>query len=236
MAIYDINGNVLSSGSTSDVSGGTWLALGDSIAQYMSDGGYCAIVEEKLGLAKRHSYATAGAMWECTDTSVDLETTTVKGNVFGQYNSMKNDVINGIYKPTIITIALGTNGASQGEFWADESTKTINKNTTTMAGAMHTILQKLLSDFSVADVRIGGIIPPQAEGRNSELKENWKVRNDLIRRIYEFYSIPYLDLAKEGYILDKSIVDNGTLGDWLHPSAVGNKTYARRLCGWLPTL
>lgn len=235
MAIYDIEGNVLSNNSTSDVSGGTWLAMGDSIAQYAKDAGWFDVVKEKLGLASYFSYCVAGTTWECVDASADLESTTA-GGCFGQYNRMKNDVVNGIYNPTIITIALGTNCASQGEFWADESTKTINKDTTTMAGAMHTILQKLLSEFSVADVRIGGIIPPQATNRNPELNEGVKARNELIRRIYEFYAIPYLDLEKEGYILDENIVDNGTMGDTVHPSAVGNEVYIRRLCGWLPTL
>lgn len=227
MSIYDINGNILGNSSTSNISGGTWLALGDSIAQYAKDQGYFDIVKEKLGLAKYFSYAFAGSTWEVQSD---------RGGVFPQYERLKEDVINGIYEPTIITVALGTNCGTVGEFWADESTKTLNKDTSTMAGAMHTFLQDLLTTFSVADVRIGGIIPPQATNRNPELNEGVKARNELIRRIYEFYAIPYLDLEKEGYILDENIVDNGTMGDTVHPSAVGNEVYIRRLCGWLPTL
>ena len=227
MAIYDINGNALSSGSTSELQGGTWLAMGDSIAQYMKDAGWLGVAKEKLGLAEYFSYAGAGSTWEVLSD---------RGGVFPQYERLKADVINGICKPTIITVALGTNGGTLGEFWEDEENHVENKDTSTIVGAMHTFLQDLVTTFDVAKVRIGGIIPPQAGGRNPEKNGGYKARNEMIRRVYEYYAIPYLDLEKEGYILDGSIVDNGTLGDGLHPSAKGNEVYIRRLCGWLPTL
>jgi len=150
--------------------------------------------------------------------------------------ALKTDVTNGIYAPTIITLAFGSNCNSEGTFWSDAANHVINTDTTTMCGAMHTVIQDLIETFNVAAVRIGGIIPPQAAGRNEDVNAGIKQRNDLIRSIYEFYSIPFLDMNLAGYIMDSFICNNGTLGDTVHPSARGNQVYCRRLKGWLPTL
>ena len=212
------------------LAGGTWLLLGDSITQYMKDGGYIQTLASELKLAAYHSYAGAGATWEKQSSS------SLAGSSLGQLAALKDDVTNGIYTPTIITTAFGTNCISQGTFWEDQQEQEINTDDETMCGAMHTVLQDILETFNVANVRIGGIIPPQAKGRNEEMNATIKGRNDLIRQIYKFYSIPYIDMANAGYIMDSNIVDNGTLGDTVHPSARGNQVYCRRLKGWLPTL
>ena len=181
-------------------------------------------------------YAQAGATWECTDTSIDIETTLDKGTVFGQINLLNADVDSESVNPNVITIALGTNGGVLGEFWEDEVNLILNTDTTTIAGAMHVSLQKILSKYTDADIRIGGIIPPQGDARVSELNETIKQRNAMIRRIYEFYAIPYLDLEKMGGILSRKYIDNGTLGDNVHPSELGNKIYLRKLSTWIQTL
>lgn len=233
MPNYMKDGSLLAA--ESPLAGGTWLLMGDSITQYMKDGGYIASLAEELGLSAFKSYALAGAQWESSSTP---HTT---GSSLGQLAALKADVTNGIYAPTIITLAFGSNGSSQGTFWEDEEDQTLNTDTTTMCGAMHTVLQDLIETFNVATVRIGGIIPPQAAYRNEFLHDQngdytYKARMDLIRSIYSFYSIPYLDMSNEGYIMASSICDNGTLGDTVHPSARGNQVYCRRLKGWLPTL
>lgn len=219
--------------------GKTWLSLGDSITQYFKDGNYMDIVKNNLCLGNYKTYALAGALWENGQkdaSTTDIETTTSKGTSFGQYNLMKADIDGGIVSPDIITIALGTNCTNVGEFWTDESTHTVNTDTTTMCGAMHVILQKIMANYTNENIRIGGIIPPQAKGRSSEISESTKTKLNLIRRIYEFYSIPYLDLEKEGYIIDSNIANNGTLGDGLHPSALGNKLYARKITNFIKNL
>lgn len=221
MSYYMRDGSAMSNNSI----GEDWLVLGDSITQYMNDAGITKTVADAIGV-NYFVYALAGATWEVSGST---NVATNRSTALGQVANLKQDVSDGLYNPSVITLAFGTNCTNAGSF-SDA------KGTSSMVSAMKTVIEDLLTTYDVSKVRIGGIIPPQATGRNPETNDSIKARNDLIRRVYEYYSIPYLDLEKAGYILDANVCNNGTMGDTVHPSAIGNKVYARRLIGWIPTL
>lgn len=87
---------------------------------------------------------------------------------------------------------------------------------------------------------IGGIIPPQRADGNASQKE----KNELLRQIYQMYSIPYLDLERAGQIVPDNVNSVATalgksqyyLGDGLHLGANGAKQYQYKYAEFLASL
>jgi len=59
MPNYMQDGSLLAA--ESPLAGGTWLLMGDSITQYMKDGGFISTLASELQLDTFNSYALAGA-------------------------------------------------------------------------------------------------------------------------------------------------------------------------------
>lgn len=216
------------------------IVFGDSEMQYLSDTAEnVQMYKELLSISKYKSYAVAGNTWEADAGDTDIDTCST--GILGQLNRLYADIENGVIdKDNIGAIIwqMGTNGQNQGEFWKTEGSE-VNTDITTMCGAMHVFMKKILSDFTSVDIRLMGIIPLQGANRNEYFEDKGlMVRHNLIRDIHRCWSIPFLDMQYEGEIPAKELLncDNGTLGDVVHWSSLGMKIAIRKICGKLITV
>lgn len=226
--------------------GKTLIVFGDSEMQYLSDtAGNIQKFKDALSISNYKSYAVAGWEWETNNNSggepeTDPETATT--GIHGQYNSFMADVSNGLINASdvgAIIWMMGTNGHSQGTFWEDDTTKTaVNTDITTMCGAMHEFFRRVLEDWTRADVRLMGIIPLQGKNRSEYFSESLNIRHNLLRDGHRCWSIPYLDGNAEFEIPAYTAlnVDNGTMGDIVHWSPLGESMAIRKICGKLVTV
>jgi lysophospholipase L1-like esterase len=229
MALYDVYGNVVSAGGSVDtpVVGARVCAIGDSNTQYMGNN-LETYVKKYTGIASLRNFGTAGAWWEIRDDE-DISTTSNASGV-GKVNQLiasADPITNKCTDYDIITIMLGTNCSVKGAL-SDTSA-----NVETMCGAMRYCLEKLLYYYRGA--RIGGIIPPQRAEINAEQEE----RNELIRAIYEEYSIPYLDLYRAGQIVPDSTLPDGNgyyLSDGTHLGGNGQESVYRKYAAFISRL
>ena len=234
-----------------------WVQIGDSLTDWgggehvdvlsqdlramdkEGDTGFMRFVRDKEGVLF-YNQGFAGAQWQLTK---------IDGSVNdGQGNSITSEPENDKYcavrrvdklienkaafTPDIITILMGTNCADEGE------TTDTSDNLYTMCGAIKYCLENLLREFPTTP--IGILLPPQRLEGNG-----WQEpRNEKIRTIAQYYSIPVLDLFHEGQIVpaNRVVVDgkptsgNGSLTDGLHLGDVGKINLGRKLCNWLKTL
>ena len=227
MALYDGNGNVLSTNSGSLATNAKVCAIGDSNTQYMGTN-LENYVKQYTGIASLRNFGTAGATWEVRDG--EDATTTANSSGVGKVNQLIASADPNTKKCDdydIITIMLGTNCNGRG------SLSDTSNNVDTMCGAMRYCLEKLLYYYRGA--RIGGIIPPQRAEINAEQEE----RNELIRAIYEEYSIPYLDLYREGQIVPDSSLPDGNgyyLSDGTHLGGNGQESVYRKYAAFISRL
>ena len=227
MALYDGNGNVLSTNSGSLATNAKVCAIGDSNTQYMGTN-LEKYVKQYTGIASLRNFGTAGATWEVRDG--EDATTTANLSGVGKVNQLIASADPDTQKCDdydIITIMLGTNCNARG------SLSDTSNNVATMCGAMRYCLEKLLYYYRGA--RIGGIIPPQRAEINAEQKE----RNELIRAIYEEYSIPYLDLYREGQIVPDSSLPDGNgyyISDGTHLGGNGQESVYRKYAAFISRL
>lgn len=227
MALYDGNGNVLSTNSGSLATNAKVCAIGDSNTQYMG-ANLENYVKQYTGIASLRNFGTAGATWEVRDG--ENATTTANSSGVGKVNQLiasADPNTNKCDDYDIITIMLGTNCNVRG------SLSDTSNNVGTMCGAMRYCLEKLLYYYRGA--RIGGIIPPQRAEINAEQEE----RNELIRAIYEEYSIPYLDLYREGQIVPDSSLPDGNgyyLSDGTHLGGNGQESVYRKYAAFISRL
>lgn len=227
MALYDGNGNVLSTNSGSLATNAKVCAIGDSNTQYMGTN-LENYVKQYTGIASLRNFGTAGATWEVRDG--EDATTTANSSGVGKVNQLIASADPNTSKCTdydIITIMLGTNCNASG------GASDTSENVHTMCGAMRYCLKKLLYYYRGA--RIGGIIPPQRAEINAEQEE----RNKLIRAIYEEYSIPYLDLYREGQIVPDSSLPDGNgyyLSDGTHLGGNGQESVYRKYAAFISRL
>ena len=127
---------------------------------------------------------------------------------------------------------MGTNGKDTGTL--DNTSADVY----TMCGAIRYCLENLLIAFP--DTPIGIVLPPQRLEGNSAQEE----KNELIKTLANYYSIPVLDTFHEGQIVSavrvrvdgKPNSGNGSLGDGTHLGDVGITNLGRKLCNWLKTL
>lgn len=227
MALYDGNGNVLSTNSGSLATNTKVCAIGDSNTQYMGTN-LENYVKQYTGIASLRNFGTAGATWEVRDG--EDATTTANSSGVGKVNQLIASADPNTKKCDdydILTIMLGTNCNKRG------SLSDTSNNVDTMCGAMRYCLEKLLYYYRGA--RIGGIIPPQRAEINAEQEE----RNELIRAIYEEYSIPYLDLYREGQIVPDSSLPDGNgyyLSDGTHLGGNGQESVYRKYAAFISRL
>ena len=234
-----------------------WVQIGDSLTDW-GGGAHCSTTElypEKVmdsatdGFMKYvrdkegilyYNQGFAGAQWQLT--KIDGSVNDNDGNPItsepssDQYSAVRRvDTLianKDTFTPDIITILMGTNCADEGE------TTDTSDNLYTMCGAIRYCLENLLREFPTTP--IGILLPPQRLEGNG-----WQEpRNEKIREIAQYYSIPVLDLFHEGQIVsaNRVIVDgkptsgNGSLNDGTHLGDTGKINLGRKLCNWLKTL
>ena len=234
-----------------------WVQIGDSLTDWGGgehvdvlsqdlsgmnvdgDTGFMRYVRDKEGILF-YNQGFAGAQWQLT--KIDGSITGNDGNpITSEPESDKYCAVRRVDKlienkatftPDIITILMGTNCVDEGE------TTDTSDNLYTMCGAIRYCLENLLREFPTTP--IGILLPPQRLEGNA-----WQEpRNEKIRTIAQYYSIPVLDLFHEGQIVsaNRVVVDgkptsgNGSLNDGTHLGDVGKINLGRKLCNWLKTL
>lgn len=234
-----------------------WVQIGDSLTDWgggahvdvlsqdlsamdtEGDTGFMRFVRDKEGILF-YNQGFAGAQWQLTKIDGSLNdsqgnpiTSEPEGDQYCAVRRVDKLIENkASFTPDIITILMGTNCADEGE------TTDTSDNLYTMCGAIRYCLENLLREFPTTP--IGILLPPQRLEGN-----NWQEpRNEKIRTIAKYYSIPVLDLFHEGQIVpaNRVVVDgkptsgNGSLNDGIHLGDVGKINLGRKLCNWLKTL
>ena len=228
MAIYTINGNVLSNENNGSLAiNAKVCAMGDSNTQYMGNN-LESYVKKYTGIQLLRNFGTAGATWEVKsgeDSSVKTNTSAV-----GKVNQLISNADPDTHMCNdydIITIMMGTNCDTKGNV-SDNS-----QNVQTMCGAIRYCLEKLLYYYRTS--RIGVIIPPQRAEINVEQNQ----RNELIRELCKEYSIPTLDFYYEGQTVPDSTTPDGSpyyISDGTHLGGNGQEQYYRKYSAFISRL
>lgn len=206
MAIYDINGNVVNTGDSGYLphAGEKAFCIGDSNMQYWQS----VFTKNKLsdclakcGITSFENYAQSGSHWYTS--GYDL-TTTDRTLAIGQINEFVNNFGANQTDYTLCLMLFGTNDheSDLGSF-SDVS----GANTT--VGYMRYAIDKLLSIEAFAKGALFGIIPCRRyDGIDTEAQLRAKV--DMIKTVYEDYSIPYADMYYAGNVrqIDMRSTDN----------------------------
>ena len=224
MAIYDINGNVISSGGSfgSPIEGKRVHFIGDSNLQYISDE-LKTYLEETYGCTVTNS-AYAGATWETTGGASAMDSSGV-----GQVNkAIANvDSSNLLTDYDCIVIMLGTNCGTEGDL-TDTSA-----DVTTMCGAMKYCMEKLC--YYGRQIPIGVIIPIRTDSSYSapvELPSKFQK----IEEIAKLYNVPTLNLYTDGRIIPNGMTPDGNgyyLTDSVHMGANGKLLFKQMVGKWI---
>ena len=184
MAIYDINGNAISSGGScgSPIDGKRVHFIGDSNLQYISDE-LKTYMEETYDCTVTNS-AYAGATWETTGGASSTDSSGV-----GQVNkAIANvDSSNLLTDYDCIVIMLGTNCNAAGEL-TDTS-----DDVSTMCGAMKYCMEKLC--YYGRQIPIGVIIPIRSDANYSapvELPSKFQ-KLEAIAKLYKYQYIRFVE-------------------------------------------
>ena len=228
--------------------GKTLICFGDSEMQYAfgydirvgaNGANYHTISRyfDDLSISEYKTYAQAGNKWEPNDVTDTIEN--CETGIHWQLNNLLADINSGaVNKSDIGAIIwmMGTNGRDEGEFWQDEENHIINRDFNTMCGAAHLFMERILQEFTSADIRLLGIIPIQGKNRSEFVGDGLKTRHNKLRDIHRCWSIPFLDLNYEGEIYASSALnseDNGTMVDIVHWSPLGAEICIRKIIGKL---
>ena len=224
MAIYDINGHVISSGGSfgSPIEGKRVHFIGDSNLQYISDE-LKTYLEETYGCTVTNS-AYAGATWETTGGASAMDSSGV-----GQVNkAIANvDSSNLLTDYDCIVIMLGTNCGTEGDL-TDTSA-----DVTTMCGAMKYCMEKLC--YYGRQIPIGVIIPIRSDANYSaplELPSKFQK----IEEIAKLYNVPTLNLYTDGRIIPNGMTPDGNgyyLTDSVHMGANGKLLFKQMVGKWI---
>lgn len=225
MAIYDINGNVISSGGSggSPIDGKRVHFIGDSNLQYISDE-LKTYLEETYGCTVTNS-AYAGATWETSNGSGTTESASGVGQVNRAISNVDNS--NLITDYDYIVVMLGTNCNAEGEL-----TDTSN-DVSTMCGAMKYCMEKLC--YYGRQIPIGVIIPIRSDSSYSapiELPSKFKK----IEEIAKLYNIPTLNLYTGGRVIPNGMTPDGSsyyLTDSVHMGANGKLLFKQIVGKWI---
>lgn len=224
MAIYDINGNVISSGGScgSPIDGKRVHFIGDSNLQYISDE-LKTYLEETYGCTVTNS-AVAGATWETSSGSSAMDSSGV-----GQVNKAvaKVDSSNLLTDYDCIVVMLGTNCNTEGEL-TDTS-----GDVSTMCGAMKYCMEKLC--YYGRKIPIGVIIPIRSDANYSAPVE-LPSRFQKIEEIAKQYNVPTLNLYTDGRIIPNGMTPDGNgyyLADSVHMGANGKLLFKKMVGKWI---
>lgn len=199
-----------------NLNGKKYGALGDSITSGLTaDTCYGEIVSNEMGLVFTN-YGISGNRLASTDHD------TVTSPLCVRYAQMNNDL-------DIITVMGGTNDcAAQVPIGSNDST-----DITTFKGALNVLCRGLVSKYN--GKRLGFITPPQRGG--NDVKNKLEEYVDAIIEICGLYSIPVLDLYRNGGITTKvSDTAGGLLPDMLHPNNDGQAVIARKVKWFIESL
>lgn len=224
MAIYDINGNVISFGGScgSPIAGKRVHFIGDSNLQYISDE-LKTYLEETYGCTVTNS-AVAGATWETSSGSSAMDSSGV-----GQVNKAvaKVDSSNLLTDYDCIVVMLGTNCNTEGEL-TDTS-----GDVSTMCGAMKYCMEKLC--YYGRQIPIGVIIPIRSDANYSSPVE-LPSKFQKIEEIAKLYNIPTLNLYTDGRIIPNGMTPDGNgyyLTDSVHMGANGKLLFKKMVGKWI---
>lgn len=223
MAIYDINGNIIAtggSGGTSPIEGKRIAMIGDSNTQY-SGATFKAYMEERYGCIFT-PLGYAGATWETPDGVDALDSSAV-----GRVNAIvaNADSSKLIQEYDTIVIMMGTNCTSVGEL-TDTSA-----DVSTMCGAMRYCMEKLC--YYGRKIQIGVILPFK---RYDEKSYSMPERFNLIEQIAGEYSVPVLNLYRNGRVIGEQYLPDGNgwyLNDSVHLGDNGTIAVERAIGKWI---
>lgn|GEM_PF-6711530 len=194
----------------------TWNVLGDSLSGNSSFTSkfYHEIVKEKLGISTVNNYSVGG-------TSITVRAGR-NDSFLERFPSMSD--------ADFITVFGGTNDVSVplGTF-ADTSNMTFY-------GAAKLLVAGLIEKYP--GKKIGFILPLQRyDSGNPNINPLVKERVDALREVCEFYSIPYIDLWRNGGIYPASTqVRNVMIPDGLHLNTAGHAFISSKIAGFLEGL
>ena len=206
MVLYDINGNLLSTGEGNTAAnmphyGYNCLVLGDSNLAFMSSAGNgCTLNNLFSGIGMScKSYAGSGAAWNWS--SGDNTALSQLSSFIDTYGENQT-----IY--TKCLIMLGTNDETPGTY-ADAA------GAETMVGKMREALDRLLSLPAFASGTVWGVLPPlRYDTYAGNAKSCMAEKVELLRKVYADYCIPVLDLYYGGNIRQADMkADNIHLSD-----------------------
>lgn len=223
MSFYDKDGNEVilgGDGTSSKLANKSVIAFGDSIVQYQGNNVFRYAIS-LYGLETYRNEGHAGADWINAKTYVDNLLVSPADST-----TLLNENYN------IITFAFGTNNSVSNGTVSDLITAN------TMCGAAKYCIENAL--YYCRRAQIGGVIPPQRQEGN----DIQKTRNELLRQIYEMYSIPYLDLERGGQIVPDNVNSVASalgksqyyLGDGLHLGDNGSNNYQLRYAEFIANL
>lgn len=220
MAIYDINGNIISSSSTgaNPITGKKICLIGDSNTQYSGN-----IIKEYMENTYGCTFTPlgyAGATWENADG------VTHDYSAIGRVNTLiaNADSNNLCSEYDVVTIMMGTNCVTQGEI--TDTSDTLD----TMCGAIRYCLEKL--SYYFRQKKIGVVLPPQ----RAEYYEAQVTKNAKIKAICEDFSIPTLDMYNRSQITAESKTPDGNtmyFNDGLHLGGNGQTQFCQTYGKWV---
>lgn len=207
MALYDGNGNVISTGEVNTAVcmphyGHNCFVLGDSNLAFMSSAGNGYTLNNLfsgIGMSCL-SYAGSGAAWHWSSGN---------NTALSQLNTFINTYGEDQRVYTRCLIMLGTNDEVPGAY-------TDTAGAETMVGKMRQALDKLLSLPAFSSGTIWGVLPPLRYDTPQTLHadECMPEKIELLRKVYADYCIPVLDLYYGGNIRQADMkTDNIHLSD-----------------------
>ncbi len=226
MAIYDINGNVIStggSGGVSPIAGKRIHFIGDSNLQYIKDE-LETYLEETYGCTVTNS-AYAGATWETANGSSTIES----ASGVGQVNQIIANADSSKLLPNYdcIVVMLGTNCGTEGAL-TDTSA-----DVSTMCGAMKYCMEKLC--YYGRQISVGVIIPIRTDSSYSApVALSGKFQK--IEEIAKLYNVPALNLYTAGRIIPNGMTPDGNgyyLTDSVHMGANGKTLFKQMVGKWI---
>lgn len=232
MAIYDINGTVLSSGSSggSPIDGKRIAIIGDSNMQYSGDT-IKAYLEETYGCSVT-ILAKAGYAWEYTGSeTIGENVPTTDASAVGRVNSIIANVDSNklITEYDYVIFMMGTNLYTLGEL-TDTS-----DSISTMCGAMRYCMEKMC--YYGRQIKLGVIIPLRNDLESYNLSASeMPTKFEYIKEIARQYAVPTLNIWDEGRIIPNAYTPDGTsyyLGDSVHLGGNGTMQFKHILGKWI---
>lgn len=211
---------------TGSAYGKKWACLGDSITKMGWGNNYASMVAEKLGLVPLN-YGIISS------TIMDDSSTTGDNPMSIRYVDMDNEA-------EIITVFAGVN---------DPSSKLGNPSdrspVDSLYGACHTLFSGLTAKYPGKKIGIMGpcqharVLPTDTEsGAPDTDLTKLKSKIAVIKEVAEYYSLPFLDLCREGGINGFVEAHRTTYfqADKLHLTTAGHQVIARRIEDFIRSL